>query len=72
MKKQKSKSPKKKAYFIIRLPNGAEVLIKTRGWYGLTNYISYFKEEYESDIVAISIKWWEALKYVLKGKVFPC
>lgn len=67
----KKKIIKKPQYFIIKFPNGAEALIKcVNGWIGLNDYIKYFKDEYDDNIVAISISKWEAFKFFLKGKLF--
>lgn len=64
---------KKPKYFIISFPNGAEALIKcNNGWIGLNDYIKYFKDEYDKDIVAISITKSEAFKFALKGRLFSC
>ncbi len=71
--KQDKKVIKRCRYFIIKLPNGAEALIKcNNGWIGLNDYIKYFKDEYDEDIVAISITKSEAFKFVLKGRLFTC
>ena len=68
MKKKLIKKPK---YFIIKFPNGAEALIKCpNGWIGLNDYIKYFKDEYDDNIVAIAISKWEARKFVRKGVLF--
>ena len=61
---------KKPKYFIISFPNGAEALIKANGWIGITNYIKYFKDEYDEDIVAIAITKSEAFKFFLNGRLF--
>ena len=64
------KSVKKPKYFIIKLPNTSEALVKVNGWMGLKDYIKYFKDEYDDNIIAISITKWEAFKFFLKGKLF--
>ena len=72
-KKQDKKVINRCKYFIIKFPNGIEALIKCdNGWIGVTDYIKYFKDEYNEDIVAISITKSEAFKFVLKGRLFTC
>ena len=72
-KKQDKKVIKRCKYFLIKFPNGAEALVKcNRGWIGLNDYIKYFKDEHEEDIVVISITKNEAFKFVLKGMLFTC
>lgn len=67
----KKKSIKKPQYFIIKFPNFAEALIKCpNGWIGLNDYIKYFKDEYDDNIVAIAISKREARKFVRKGVLF--
>ena len=66
----KKKLIKKPEYFIIKFPNGAEALIKVKGWAGCTDYINYVKDEYDADTVLISINKWEAFRFFLKGNVF--
>jgi len=62
---------KKPQYFIIRFPNFAESLVKCdNGWIGLNDYIKYFKDKYDDDIVIISISRREARKFVKKGALF--
>ena len=63
---------KKPEYFIIKFPNGAEALIKIKGWAGCNDYINYIKEEYDVDTLLISISRCEAFKFLLKGKLFSC
>jgi hypothetical protein len=61
----------RKQFFIIMFPNGGQVLVKsTNSWTGLIPYTSYVKEEFEENTVAIPISWWEAIKFILKGRVF--
>lgn len=69
MKKKIIKKPK---YFIIKFPNGAEALIKVKGWAGCNDYAKYIKDEYDEDTVLVSISKREAFKFFLKGKLFPC
>ena len=72
-KKQNKKVIKRCKYFIIKFPNGIETLIKCdNGWIGVTDYIKYFKDKYDEDIVVISITKSEAFKFVLKGRLFTC
>lgn len=67
----KKKIIKKPQYFIIKFPNSAEALIKCPdGWIGLSDYIKYFKDEYDDNIVAIAINKWEAYKFTRKGELF--
>ena len=68
--KNKSKSPKRKTYFIVKFPDGEETLIKCNSWAGLVPYSKYIKDEYCDDTAVISIRKWEALKFLLKGMVF--
>jgi hypothetical protein len=68
----KKKIIKKPQYFIIKFPNGAEALIKIKGWAGCNDYINYIKDEYDEDTLLVSISKWEAFKFFLKGKLFPC
>lgn len=70
-KPPKKKKIKKPQYFIIKFPNFAEALIKCPdGWIGLNNYIKYFKDEYDDNIVAIAISRREARKFARKGVLF--
>ena len=66
------KKIKKPEYFIIKFPNGAEALIKVKGWHGCTDYTNYVKDEYDADTLLISISKREAFKFFLKGKLFQC
>ena len=68
----KKKIIKKPEFFIIRFPNGAEALIKCKGWGGVNPYIKYIKDEYDTDTVLVSIGKWEAFKFLFKGRLFPC
>jgi hypothetical protein len=66
----KKKIIKKPEYFIIKFPNGAEALIKVKGWHGCNDYADYIKDEYADHSVIVSISKWEAFKFFLKGKLF--
>ena len=66
----KKKLIKKPEYFIIMFPNGAEALVKIKGWAGCNDYVNFIKDEYDADTVFISISKWEAFKFFLKGKLF--
>jgi hypothetical protein len=66
------KKAKRDNYFIIRFPNGKEALVKCNGWAGLIPYTNYLKEEFEEDTFVIAISRLEALKFILKGKLFSC
>jgi hypothetical protein len=66
----KKKVIKKPEYFIIKFPNGAEALIKVKGWKGCDVYAKYIKDEYCDDTVLVSISKWEAFKFFLKGELF--
>ena len=68
----KKKIVKKPEYFIIMFPNGAEALIKVKGWAGCNAYINYVKDEYDANTIIISISKWEAFKFFLRGKLFLC
>jgi hypothetical protein len=46
---------------LIKCPNG---------WIGLNDYIKYFKDEYDDNIIAIAISKREARKFVRKGELF--
>lgn len=71
MIKQKSKCRKKCAFFIIMFPTGEQVLVKSqKSWTGLIPYTEYIKEEFEEDTFAIAISWWEAIKFIVRGRVF--
>lgn len=72
MEHRKRKSPKNAKYFIVKFPNGSEALIRGKGWYGITSYTEYINPQYEETTVLISVRWWEAIKYVLRGRVFKC
>ena len=61
---------KKPKYFIIKFPNGAEALIKVKGWYGANVYANYIKDECDENTFLISISKWEAFKFFLKGELF--
>ena len=72
-KKQNKKVIKRCRYFIIKFPNGAESLIRSsNGWAGLNDYVKYFKDEYNDNILAVAISKSEAFKFALKGKLFTC
>ena len=66
----KKKLIKKPEFFIIKLPNGEEMLIKCRGWAGVTDYVKYFKDEYDENTLLVSISKREARKFVRKGALF--
>jgi hypothetical protein len=52
-------------------PDGNQILVKSSSsWSGLIPYTKYLKEDYEEDTKAIVIKWCEAIKFLLKGRVF--
>ncbi len=52
-------------------PDGNQILVKSdNSWSGLIPYIKYLKEDYEEGTIAIAIKRWEAIKFLLKGRVF--
>jgi hypothetical protein len=69
--KQKSKGRKKYAFFIIMFPDGEQVLVKSeKSWTGLIPYTKYLKEKFEESTFIIAISWWEAIKFILKGRVF--
>ena len=69
-KKQK-RLIKKPKHFIIKFPNGVEAMIKCpNGWTGVNGYIKYFKDEYDDNIVFISISKREARKFTRKGVLF--
>lgn len=70
LKQNKNKKTKAKGFFIILFPTGEQVLIKCQSWHGLTPYIKYFNDEYEENTLIVPIKWWEAIKFILKGRVF--
>jgi hypothetical protein len=65
-----NKNKKAKDFFIVMFPTGEQVLLKCQSWSGLTPYLKYFSDEYNENTVAISITWWEAIKFILKGQVF--
>lgn len=67
---RKRKSPKNARYFIVKFPNGKEGLIRCSGWKGLMHYTDYLDSQYAETTFAISVTWWEAIKYVLRGRVF--
>lgn len=67
----KKKIIMKPEYFIIKFPNLAESLVRCdNGWVGLNDYVKYFKDEYDDNIVAIAISKREARKFVRKGVLF--
>lgn len=67
-KKKKRKFPQ---FFIIMLPDGNQILVKSdKSWSGLIPYTKYLKEDYEEDTKVVVIKRWEAVKFILKGRVF--
>lgn len=58
----------KKTRFIIHLPNDREMLVITNnGWVGLTDFIKYFKSDYEADIGIMPVSFWQSLKFWLGG-----
>lgn len=71
MKQQKKKKYKFPQFFIIMFPDGNQILVKSnKSWSGLIPYTKYLKEDYAEDTKAIVISWWEAIKFILKGRVF--
>ena len=66
------KKTKRNNFFIIRFPNGEEALVKCAGWAGLNSYVGYLNKDFDEDTVAIVISRLEALKFILKGKLFSC
>ena len=61
----------KKSRFIIHLPNGREMLVITNnGWIGLTDFIKYFKSDYEADTVIRPVSFWQSLKFWIGGKYY--
>lgn len=59
----------KKSRFIIHLPNDREMLVITNnGWVGLTDFIKYFKSEYEADTVIRPVSFWQSFKFWIGGK----
>lgn len=68
--RKKRKSPKRPIFFIIRYPNGTEALVKASGWSGMIPYTEYVKDEYGDNILIIAIKASEAIKFVMKGRIF--
>lgn len=68
---KKKKSPKFPKFFIIMFPKGEQVLVKSNNsWAGLIPYTNYVKDKFDDDTIIIAIRWWEAIKFVLKGRVF--
>ena len=68
---KKKKSPKFPKFFIIMFPDGNQILVKSENsWSGLIPYSKYLKEQFEDNTVIIAIRWWEAFKFVIKGRVF--
>jgi hypothetical protein len=52
-------------------PKGEQVLVKSdNSWTGLVLYTEYVKDKFDENTVVIAIRWWEAIKFVLKGRVF--
>jgi hypothetical protein len=68
--RKKRKSPKRPIFFIIKYPNGTEALVKANSWSGMIPYTEYVKDEYGDDILIIAIRAREAIKFVMKGKIF--
>jgi hypothetical protein len=65
-----SRKKPRKQFFIIKFPDGNEALVKDYGWVGLIPYAQYFKPQYEEEIVLVAVNWFEAIKFILKGKLF--
>lgn len=70
MKLRHNNSTKVKDFFIILFPTGEQILVKSNSWHGLIPYVKYFNDKYEENTVIVSISWWEAFKFILKGRVF--
>jgi hypothetical protein len=52
-------------------PDGNQVMVHSkRSWSGLIPYTKYLKEEFEDGTVFVAINWWEAIMFMLKGRVF--
>ena len=66
------KKTKRNNFFIIRFPNGEEALVKCAGWAGLIPYVDYLNKDFEENTIAIAISRLEAIKFILKGKLFSC
>lgn len=58
-------------YFIIKLPNGKQLLYRcdAKRWDEMIDVVKYFKDEYNADTYIIHIHKRDAKKY-LKGKMF--
>lgn len=68
--KLRHNNTKAKDFFIILFPTGEQVLLKCKSWHGLIPYVKYFNDKYEENTIIVSISWWEAFKFILKGRVF--
>ena len=70
MKMIESRKKPRKNFFIVKFPDGEEMLIKCSSWAGLVPYTRYFNAEYEEKITLVAINWFEAIEFLLKGKIF--
>ena len=68
----KQRIAKRKTYFLIKFPNGAEALVKVDGWKGCDAYTNYIKDEFDENTYLVAITRWEAFKFFLKGRLFTC
>ena len=63
------KKSKKFKRFVIKLPNGTEMLISTNsGWASLIDVVKYFKEEHGDNIVIRPVSFLYAFKFSIGGK----
>jgi hypothetical protein len=52
-------------------PNGEQVLVRSNNsWTGLIPYTEYVKDKFDENTVVIAINYFEAIKFLLKGRVF--
>lgn len=59
----------KRKWFIIKLPNGEELLYHSKtkyGWTNLTETVNYFSKEHYADISLCPISAFAAFKFLFK------
>lgn len=53
------------------MPNGNEMLvISNNGWAGLTDFIKYFKSDFEADITIRPVSFWQSFRFWIGGTYF--
>ena len=62
---------KKSRFFIIKLPNGDELLFRTAAssWIDMAKVVKYFDRAYDDGTYLYSISWFDAIKFLFKKHI---